>query len=108
MSQGLPVSGVVNVTVDMSPRAASARNFGALLIMGASSVIDPLERLRAYSSVEEVAGDFGTDAPEYQAAALYYQQSPRPVDLFIGRWVSEASAGMLRGAILTSRTGENQ
>ncbi len=41
MSQGLPVSRVVNVTVDMSPRAASARNFGVLLIMGASSVIDP-------------------------------------------------------------------
>ncbi len=34
MSQGLPVSRVVNVTVDMSPRAASARNFGVLLIMG--------------------------------------------------------------------------
>ncbi|CAK8739198.1 hypothetical protein SODG_002804 [Sodalis praecaptivus] len=102
MSQGLPVSRVVNVTVDMSPRAASARNFGALLIMGTSSVIDPLERLRAYSSIEEVATDFGTDASEYQAASLYYQQSPRPVDLFIGRWVNEASAGLLRGAILTA------
>lgn len=102
MSQGLPVSRVVNVTVDMSPRAASARNFGALLIMGSSSVIDPLERMRSYSSIEEVATDFGTAAPEYQAATLYYQQSPRPVDLYIGRWVSKASAGMLRGAILTS------
>ncbi|BAE74935.1 hypothetical protein SGGMMB4_03861 [Sodalis glossinidius str. 'morsitans'] len=102
MSQGLPVSRVVNVTVDMSSRAASARNFGALLIMGTSSVIDPLERLRAYSSIEEVATDFGTGAPEYQAASLYYQQSPRPVDLFIGRWGNEASAGLLRGAILTA------
>lgn len=70
--------------------------------MGTSSVIDPLERLRSYSSIEEVATDFGTDAPEYQAASLYYQQSPRPVDLFIGRWVNEASAGLLRGAILTA------
>ncbi|QHM71278.1 DUF3383 domain-containing protein [Mixta intestinalis] len=103
MSQGLPVSRVVNVTIDMSPRAASARNFGSLLIMGASSdVIDPLERMRSYSTIEDVATDFGTDAPEYKAAALYYQQSPRPVDLFIGRWVKEASPGMLRGAILTA------
>ena len=34
MAQGLPVSNVVNVDVIMSPRAASGRNFGALLILG--------------------------------------------------------------------------
>lgn len=101
MSQGLPVSRVVNVTIDMSPRAASSRNFGSLLIIGDSSVIDPLERIRAYASIEEVANDFGTDSPEYQAAVLYYQQSPKPIDLFIGRWVSESSSGLLRGSILS-------
>ena len=102
MSQGLPVSNVVNVTVDMSPRAARSRSFGSLLIMGTSSVIDPLERLRAYSSLKEVAADFGVAAAEYQAAALYYQQSPRPIELYIGRWVKEASAGLLRGASLSA------
>lgn len=101
MSTGLPVSRVVKVTLDMSPRAASSRNFGSLLIVGDSPVIDPLERLRAYSNIEEVANDFGTTAPEYQAASLYYQQSPKPVDLYVGRWVKSASPALLRGGVLT-------
>lgn len=101
MSTGLPVSRVVKVTLDMSPRAASSRNFGSLLIVGDSPVIDTLERLRAYSNIEEVANDFGTTAPEYQAASLYYQQSPKPVDLYVGRWVKGASPALLRGGILT-------
>lgn len=40
MSQGLPVSDIVNVTVSMAARAAQTRSFGALLIVGASDVID--------------------------------------------------------------------
>uniref|UniRef100_A0A3B0MF68 DUF3383 domain-containing protein n=1 Tax=Arsenophonus endosymbiont of Trialeurodes vaporariorum TaxID=235567 RepID=A0A3B0MF68_9GAMM len=101
MSTGLPVSRVVKVTLDMSPRAASSRNFGSLLVVGDSPVIDPFERLRAYSNIEEVANDFGTTAPEYQAASLYYQQSPKPVDLYVGRWVKAASPALLRGGILS-------
>ncbi|HGJ5866221.1 MAG TPA: DUF3383 domain-containing protein, partial [Arsenophonus nasoniae] len=101
MSTGLPISRVVKVTLDMSSRAASSRNFGSLLIVGDSPVIDPLERLRAYSNIEEVANDFGTNAPEYQAASLYYQQSPKPVDLYVGRWVKAASPALLRSGILS-------
>lgn len=100
MSQGLPVSNVVNVTVNMAARAAQARNFGALLVVGGSDVIDGGERLRAYSDMEGVSADFGMDMPEYQAASLYYQQSPRPVDILIGRWLKTESAALLRGATL--------
>ncbi|QCT22427.1 DUF3383 domain-containing protein [Jejubacter calystegiae] len=63
MSQGLPVSDVVNVTVNMAARAAQARNFGSLLIVGGSEVIDGRERLRAYSDISGVSADFGTDSP---------------------------------------------
>lgn len=87
MSQGLPVSNIVNVTVSMAARAAQSRNYGALLVVGSSDVISVAERMRVYSSLSAVAADFGLDAPEYQAASLYYQQSPQPVDLYIGRWV---------------------
>ncbi|MCC8384967.1 DUF3383 domain-containing protein [Photorhabdus laumondii] len=101
--QGLPVSNIVNVTINMAPRAAQSRNFGSLLIVGASSVIDTHERLRLYSDIDGVGADFGLSSPEYQAAALYYSQSPRPVDLYIGRWVREQSFAALRGAILTKQ-----
>lgn len=50
----LPVSEVVNVTIEMSPVAAALRNFGAMLVLGTSDVIDTDERLRTYSGVREL------------------------------------------------------
>jgi fibronectin type 3 domain-containing protein len=102
MSSGLPVSNVVSVDVVMSPKAAMSRNFGSLLIVGSSPVIDAQERIRQYSTLEGVADDFGNTAPEYLAANLYYSQSPQPQTLYIGRWVGVASSGVLRGGVLSS------
>lgn len=102
MSQGLPVSNIVNVTVSMAARAAQSRNYGALLVIGASEIIDAHERMRVYSGISGVAADFGVDAPEYKAASLYYQQSPQPVDLYIGRWTKTDTAAALRGVTLTA------
>lgn len=100
MAQKLNVSRVVKVTINLQPRAAGRRNFGVLLILGASDVIPPDERLRAYTDIDSVAADFGLEAPEYQAAALYFSQSPRPALMYAGRWIRTASPAMLRGAII--------
>ena len=67
MTQGLPVSNVVNVDVIISPKAATGRNFGALLILGSSTVIPVQERVRLYASVEDIGEDFGVASPEYEA-----------------------------------------
>lgn len=99
--QGLPVSNIVNVTVNMAARAAQSRNFGSLLILGASNVIDAHELIRQYKSPDEILADFGIDSPEYKAAQLYYAQSPKPVDCFVGKWNKTATMAMLRGSILT-------
>lgn len=96
----LPVSEVVNVTTVMSPVAAALRNFGAMLVLGTSDVIDTDERLRTYANVEGVAADFGTSAPEYEAAVSFFGQSPQPSQLVIGRWAKNATAGQLRGRML--------
>ncbi|CAQ83659.1 MULTISPECIES: DUF3383 domain-containing protein [Photorhabdus] len=101
--QGLPVSNIINVTLNMAPHAAQARNFGALLIVGASNVINTHERLRRYSNIDGVGADFGMDTPEYQTATLYYSQSPRPVDLYIGRWAKNHVGASLQGAVLTKQ-----
>ncbi|MBK4119147.1 DUF3383 domain-containing protein [Pluralibacter gergoviae] len=86
MAQGLPVSNVVNVDVIMSPVAAQGRNFGALLILGTSTVIPLAERIREYSALEDIGEDFGVDSPEYAAATVFFSQSPKPTQVFIGRW----------------------
>jgi len=98
----LSVSGLVRVTVNLSPLAAAVRSFGVLMIAGDSNVINGVERFRTYLTIEAVAADFGTSAPEYKAAALYFGQSPKPKTLMIGRWFRTASSGFIEGGILTA------
>jgi len=93
MPQGLPLSGIVNVDIIMSPAATAGRNFGAMLIMGTSTVIPLTERLRLYTSAADIGTDFGLDSAEYQAASLYFSQSPQPQQLYIGRWAKTLASG---------------
>lgn len=102
MAQGLAVTDVVNVTVTISPTAAPARNFGAGLLVGTTDVIDTDERIRSYSNLEGVGGDFGTTDPEYIAASLFFGQSPQPSILYIGRWAQSATSGLIRGGVLSA------
>lgn len=101
MSNGLALSSLVNVSVNLQPPAAQGINFNTLLIVGSSNVIDVFERIRSYTSLSQVATDFGTSAPEYLAAALYFEQSPQPSQLYIGRWAQTATSGLLLGGPLT-------
>lgn len=104
MSQGLSIGDVVNVNVVMSPLAAATRNFGSLLILGSSGVIDTSERIRMYSGsgiLTSVANDFGTTAPEYLAADLYCSQLPQPSLLYIGGYAQTATHGRLVGPTLS-------
>lgn len=96
----LSVSRLVRVVVNLSPLAAARRSFGVLMVAGDSNVISGLERFRTYLSIEGVAADFGVDAPEYKAAALYFGQTPKPKTIMIGRWLRTATSGENIGGIL--------
>lgn len=102
MTNALPISRLVNVQVNLSPQAAQMQNISTLLILGSSGVIDVVERFREYFTIADVAADFGTTAPEYYAAALWFEQAPQPVSLQIGEWAKAATAGRLRGAPLST------
>lgn len=93
MAQGLPVSNVVNVDIIMSAVASTGRNFGALLILGTSTVIPVTERIRQYSAIEDIGDDFGVDSPEYEAATIFFSQSPKPTLVYIGRWAKTLAGG---------------
>lgn len=99
---GLSISDVVNVTINMAPTAVPVRNFGTLCLAGPSAVIDTNERLREYSTLDEVIADFGTTTPEYFAADEFFAQSPQPSILYIGRFAQTASSGVLHGGILSA------
>jgi len=99
---GLSVSRLVNVTINLAPLAAARRGFGTLLIAGDSDVINGFERIRPYTGLEDIALEFGLDAPEYKAAALYFSQLPKPRTINIARWISSASKAQLNGGALTA------
>jgi hypothetical protein len=97
MAKALSVSRAVNVTVNLSPKAAGRRSFGILCIAGDSDVIDGVERIRSYTGLDAVAAEFGLVAPEYLAADLYFGQSPRPKVVMIARWIRTAAPAILHG-----------
>lgn len=99
---GLSVSDVVNVSVQLTPVGAALRNFGSLLVLGDSDIIDTNERIRLYTSASGVAADFGSSAPEYLAAVVFFGQSPTPAQCYIGRWAASATHGRLRGGVLSA------
>lgn len=98
----LPVSRLIHVGVNLTPSGAQGQDLSTLLIMGTSTVIDPVERMRTYNRIEDVASDFGTSAEEYLAAVLWFEQVPQPSSLLIGRWVDAASTGGIKGATLAA------
>lgn len=91
----LPISRLINVDVVLSPQAAQAQDLSTLLVLGKSAVIDVVERLRTYSSLEGVAADFGINAPEYLAASLWFSQTPQPNQIKVGRWAAANTPGQL-------------
>lgn len=93
VQKGLPLSRVTDVTVTLSARAAQGRNFGSMLILGDSTIIPITERLRLYSSADDIGDDFGVDSEEYKAAVIWFSQSPRPTQVYVGRWAKTLATG---------------
>lgn len=99
---GLSVSDLVRVTISLTPAGAQPLSFGILMVAGDSSVINGTQRLRSYNDYNSVSTDFGVNAPESKAAALYFGQTPQPATINIGRWLRVATAGENDGGILSS------
>lgn len=99
---GLSVSDVVKVDINLSPVATPVRNFGALVIVGSTDVINPSQRVRQYTTLDGVTADFGTTVPEYLAADLFFSQSPQPSVCYVARYAPSTTAGQLVGATLSS------
>ncbi len=97
MSTGLPVSQLISASVNLAQLASQVPSFNSNLILGTSTVIDTVTRLRSYTSLSGVAVDFGSACEEYYSAALWFAQSPQPGSLQIGRWCKTAASGQLVG-----------
>jgi hypothetical protein len=86
----LPLTPIVNVTVNVSPQAPPTPTFNQGLIVGTTNVIGSVTganpRLRKYNTLAQMAADgFQVTDPEYLAAGMYFGQTPAPQILWIGR-----------------------
>jgi hypothetical protein len=95
MTNALPISNLINISVNLASVPLSVQNFQTALILGPSTVIDTVQRYRTYTTMTGVANDFGSTTPEYLAAQAWFSQSPTPNTLYIGRWCQAASAAQL-------------
>ena len=99
--QGLNINRLIRTSLVLSPKTAPVKSFGVLLLVSESDVISPAERMRTYTDLDSVAGDFGTSSKEYKSASLYFMQRPAPATLMIGRSVKTPTSALVRGATLS-------
>lgn len=99
----LPLSDVVNVIVNLSPRSAARSGFNLSMLLGDSEVLTSDKRVGVYSSLESMKDDgFTTAMPEFKAAEIYFSQSSNPGKVAIGYWNSASET--LAEAISYCRT----
>ncbi len=101
----LPIKDVVNVIVNLSPRAAVRSGFNLSMLIADSSgtALSVENRVGIYSNLDSMLeDDFTETMPEYQAAQIYFAQSSNPGKVAIGYWDSENET--LAAAIAACRT----
>lgn len=80
------VSNIVDVTVQVSPIATAPTILNLGLIVGPSTHISDTTRVKLYNSTTDMTADGWTGTePEFLAAQDYFDQSPPPKQVAIGR-----------------------
>lgn len=80
----MSVSDIVNVQITRESTAVTQAGFSTVMILGTHNVFP--ERIRFYTDIDDMVTDgFLTTTPEYKAATAVFAQTPRPVNLAIGR-----------------------
>jgi Protein of unknown function (DUF3383). len=93
----LPLSDIVDISVVISPVATIRSGFNLGLIVGISTAISATDRVKIYTGTDGMIVDgFDTSSPEYKAATLYFNQSPKPTKVAIGRWDNTGSETALQ------------
>lgn len=81
----LPLTGIVDVSINTSAIATLRNAFNTALILGPSTRISTADRVEEFSSLAEmITYGFLTTEVEYMAAALYFAQTPTPEKVFVG------------------------
>ena len=90
----------VRVTVSTTPGVSfTAGRTRTLFLTTDADVLAPsgADKARVYSRFSQVAEDFDSGDAPYDAAEVYFGQSPYPRALIVGRWVNADQNKLIRG-----------
>lgn len=81
----LNISRIINITVDFPSSSVTTQNFSLGLILSKNSVVSKTDRVKTYSSVDDmVTAGFASNSVEVAAATLYFSQNPAPSQIAVG------------------------
>lgn len=104
----LNVNSIVRVTTSITPQGLLRREFGIPLFLTTDTTLPAgAGRVGVFTDFDDVAAVFAGGTEPSKAASIYFQQSPFPKNLIIGRWVDTDVPAILDGsstALLTAIT----
>lgn len=98
----LDPSTVVRIREQLVPLGVEARNISKTLFVHTPATTTDVNELirdgqvRSYVNLDQVAEDWGTNSAPYEAAIIYFQQSPGP--LAVASYFTAARSGIITGA----------
>lgn len=86
---------IVQVQITRETTVPTQAGFGTCLLLGTSNVI-PLNTIRSYAGLAEVADDFTSSDPEFAFASAFFGQALKPTALKMAQAVPVAGAFVLK------------
>jgi hypothetical protein len=81
----LSLDSLINITVNLPSEATESEDFSLGLILSQNNVISTADRVKTYSSTDEmISAGFASDSAEVIAAGLYFGQSKVPAEIAVG------------------------
>ena len=100
------ISRLVDVRTSITaPGGTSIAGFGTVLLLTEDDLIAGeglSDRVRSFNDLDSVGTGFGTAAEAYEAAQIYFSQTPYPRPIKIARWVRSATPGRLTSGIYSA------
>ena len=92
------VKDMISIIITRKTASVSREGFSTILFLGVNAKFS--ERVRSYSSLSALSGDFDTTSDEYIAAQKAFSQSPSPTLIKIGRKGADEALEVALNAIV--------
>ena len=99
----LSISNIVSVSDQISPSGAARREFGISLLLTTDTTLGTgSNRIAVLTSADDADAIFADGTEPQEAAAIYFQQTPYPKNMVVGRWInSDVGADITGGSLGT-------